>query len=331
MNVIVMDEFAIKVDELVKKFNGFVAVDGISFNIKKGELFGILGPNGAGKSTTIYVLTTILQPTTGSARVSGFDITKKPEMVRRSIGIVFQDSTLDTYLSAKDNLDIHGRLYGMDGEERRRRIDEVLELVELTEWKDKIVKKFSGGMKRRLEIARGLMHKPKVLFLDEPTLGLDPQTRRHIWEYIQKLKDEGITIILTTHYLEEADHLCDRIAILDRGRIVALDSPAKLKNVIGGNVLEIETDDPAALEAALKKSKECKNFKREGNKLTLRMDGTCGDITGVLKLAGKRKIRIGSIGFHRPSLEDVFIHYTGRSIREEKAEKGRMRRRAHGY
>lgn len=321
----------IKVDKLTKTFNGFTAVDEISFSVKRGELFGILGPNGAGKSTTIYMLTTVIRPTSGSAYINGFEISTNPEQVRRSIGITFQDTTLDNYLSAKDNLDIHGRLYGMNKEEREKRIEEVLELVELTEWKNQIVRKFSGGMKRRLEIARGLMHKPQILFLDEPTLGLDPQTRRHIWDYIVKLKDEGITIILTTHYLEEADYLCDRIAILDHGKIVAMDTPSGLKNVLKGNVLEVEASDLDKLESILVKSKICTKPRKIGGKLILSMENSCNDITKIINLAKNNKIKIDSIGFHRPSLEDVFIYYTGKSIREEKPEKHGKMRRAHRH
>ncbi|MCX6773859.1 MAG: ATP-binding cassette domain-containing protein, partial [Candidatus Micrarchaeota archaeon] len=239
---------AMEVNGLVKKFNGFTAVDGISFNVRKGELFGLLGPNGAGKSTTIYMLTTLIEPTSGSAFVNGFDVKNDPDNVRKSIGIVFQDPTVDTRLTAYDNLDIHGRLYGMDGKLREAKINEVLGLVELTEWKDKMVKTFSGGMRRRLEIARGLMHTPKILFLDEPTLGLDPQTRRHIWSYIEKLREKGITIIITTHYLEEADYLCDRIAIIDHGQIKVLDAPKNLKNEIGGSVISVTSREPQKLE-----------------------------------------------------------------------------------
>jgi len=324
-------ESMIDVNGLTKSFNGFIAVDRISFNVKKGELFGILGPNGAGKSTTIYMLTTVLRPTAGKAMVNGFEISAQPEQVRKSIGITFQDSTIDNYLSAKDNLDIHGRLYGMSNEDRAKRIDEVLELVELSDWKNQIVRKFSGGMKRRLEIARGLMHKPQILFLDEPTLGLDPQTRRHIWDYIVKLKNEGITIILTTHYLEEADALCDRIAILDHGKIVALDTPSRLKNVLKGNVLEVESPDLDKLESVLIKSKICSKPRKIGGKLILSMEKNCNDISRIIDIAKKNKISLESIGFHRPSLEDVFIYYTGKSIREEKAEKHRGRMRGHGH
>jgi daunorubicin resistance ABC transporter ATP-binding subunit len=236
---------AIKVEELLKKFNGFTAVDRISFDVSYGELFGLLGPNGAGKTTTINILSTLLKPTSGYAEVAGFDIRKRRDEVRRSIGIVFQDPTLDTKLTGKENLLFHAMLYGIKKEEAEKRMKEVLELVELEDRADTLVEKYSGGMKRRLEIARGLIHRPKVLFLDEPTLGLDAQTRRRIWDYIKKLnKETGITMILTTHYMEEADYLCDRIAIIDHGKIVAIDNPTNLKNMLGGDVviLEIEGD-----------------------------------------------------------------------------------------
>jgi len=325
---------AIVVDKLEKKFNGFTAVDKISFTVKKGELFGFLGPNGAGKSTTIYMLTTLIPPTSGTATVNGFDIRTQSEQARKSIGIVFQDQTLDTYLTAYDNLDIHGRLYGMnDAQARNARIKEVLELVELTEWKDKVVKTFSGGMKRRLEIARGLLHTPEILFLDEPTLGLDPQTRRHIWQYIQKLREKGIAMMLTTHYLEEADYLCDRVAIIDRGVIKALDTPANLKGAIGGNVIRIETKDVQKLAGMLSKSGCCEKPRIEGDIVSFEAKDGGKLVPKILESAAKEKIAILNIEIRTPSLEDVFIQYTGSSIREEKGQGGgfMMMRRSHGF
>jgi len=324
---------AMEVAGLVKKFNGFTAVDGISFGVRHGELFGLLGPNGAGKSTTIYMLATLIEPTAGSAKVNGFDIRTQSEEVRNSIGIVFQDPTVDTRLSAYDNLDIHGRLYGMDSKLRKERIGEVLELVELTDWKDKMVKTFSGGMRRRLEIARGLMHTPKILFLDEPTLGLDPQTRRHIWSYIEKLRKQGITIILTTHYLEEADYLCDRIAIIDHGKIKVLDSPRNLKGIIGGNVISVESRDPAGLSRVFEKKGFSKNPRITGNKVNFDAKDGGRLVPKVLEAALDAGIEVESIEVHTPSLEDVFIYYTGSSIREEKAAPSGMMmgRRAHGH
>ena len=229
---------AIKVESLTRKFNGLVAVEAISFSVEQGEVFGFLGPNGAGKTTTINMLCTLLKPTSGVARVGCCDITKEPNKVRREIGIIFQDPSLDDRLTADDNLRFHGYLYHMNKDVIERRIPEVLELVELSERRKEIVKRFSGGMKRRLEIARGLMHCPKILFLDEPTIGLDPQTRAHIWDYVLKMrKESGLTIFMTTHYMQEAE-VCDRIAIIDHGKIVALDTPAKLKETNGESTLE---------------------------------------------------------------------------------------------
>jgi len=316
---------AVQTKELTKKFNGFTAVDGLTFDIKKGELFGLLGPNGAGKSTTIYMLTTLLKPTSGTAIVGGYDVNEEPDKVRERIGIVFQDQTLDTYLTAFDNLDIHGRLYGMKKEERMKRIDEVLDLVELSEWKNKPVKTFSGGMRRRLEIARGLMHTPSILFLDEPTLGLDPQTRRHIWSYIEKLRKEDITILLTTHYLEEADHLCDRVAIIDHGKIKVLDTPENLKKQIGGYVVKISANNIERFADALRKEKF--EITVDGDTLSLKTKDIWSAIKTSSEIAKKSKTTITNIETHAPSLEDVFIHYTGMDIRKEKAEGGEMQKR----
>ena len=240
----------IEVKELTKIFDGNVkAVDGISFNVKKGEILGFLGPNGAGKTTTLNMLSTLLQPTGGTATVNGHDILTEPDAVRRSIGYVFQDTTLDIELTGRENLDFHGRLYGLERNTRHQRIKEVLELVQLTDRADNFVKTYSGGMKRRLEIARGLLHHPQVLFLDEPTLGLDPQTRRSIWEHILCLNQEKeVTIILTTHYTEEADYLCKRILIIDFGKVVVLDTPDNLKARLEGDIVTLLFKDPVAIE-----------------------------------------------------------------------------------
>ncbi len=239
----------IEVDDLTKVFNAQVtAVDGISFDVKEGEILGFLGPNGAGKTTTLNMLSTVLKPTSGTATVNGYDIVEESDAVRRSIGYVFQDPTLDLELTGRENLDFHGRLYHLNKSIRQQRIAEMLELVQLTDRADNLVKTYSGGMKRRLEIARGLLHHPKVLFLDEPTLGLDPQTRRSIWEHIQQLNNQkNVTIILTTHYTEEADYLCGRILIIDFGSIVALDTPEKLKARLEGDVVSLAFKDPATL------------------------------------------------------------------------------------
>jgi len=239
----------IEVSGLTKVFDGSVrAVDEINFVVKGGEILGFLGPNGAGKTTTLNMLSTLLKPTSGTATVNGHDIVEEPDAVRRSIGYVFQDPTLDIELTGRENLDFHGRLYGINRSLRKQRIEEMLEVVQLTDRADNLVKTYSGGMKRRLEIARGLLHHPQVLFLDEPTLGLDPQTRRSIWEHIQRLNQEKkITIILTTHYTEEADYLCDRILIIDFGKIVALDTPDKLKAKLEGDVVSLTFKAPAMI------------------------------------------------------------------------------------
>ncbi len=229
----------IEAKNLTKKFNGFTADDGISFDIAKGEIFAFLGPNGAGKSTTIKMLTTLLSPTEGEIKLNGFDPVQNPDDVRRSFGIVFQDPSLDDELTAYENMEFHGVLYGLPKKERREKIEQLLNFVELWDRKDDFVKKFSGGMKRRLEIARGLLHHPKILFLDEPTLGLDPQTRNHMWSYLKELnKSEGITVFFTTHYMEEAENVAQRIAIIDHGKIVASGTPAELKASTNSDSLE---------------------------------------------------------------------------------------------
>ncbi len=318
---------AIKVEGLVKKFNGFTAVDSLSFDVSYGELFGLLGPNGAGKTTTINMLCTLLKPTSGIAQVAGFDIKRNRDEVRKSIGIVFQDPTLDTKLTGRENLDFHAMMYGMPKEERKRRIKEVLEIVELEDKADILVEKYSGGMKRRLEIARGLIHRPTVLFLDEPTLGLDTQTRRRIWDYIKQLnKENGITMILTTHYMEEADYLCDRVAIIDHGRIIAMDSPSNLKNMLGGDVVFIEVE--GEIYPFLEKIKELKWIKslrvQDG---LLRMSMELGErkIPPLIHLAEKNGLKVNSVNLHKPSLEDVFLFFTGRKIREGDGEQGEKR------
>jgi ABC-2 type transport system ATP-binding protein len=309
---------AIMIKNLTKKYGSFTAVDSINLEIKHGELFGLLGPNGAGKTTTLNMLATMITPTSGSAMVNDIEITNQ-DSVRRSIGMVFQDPSLDDDLTGRENLEFHGRMYHMPKDLRKKRIDEVLKLVGLEDKAKLLIKTYSGGMKRRLEIARGLMHHPKILFLDEPTLGLDPQTRRGIWDYIQKLnKDEGLTIILTTHYMEEADYLCDRIAIIDNGKIIALDTPEDLKNVMGGDVLNLETREVEKLYEILKFDwvKDKKKF--DGYlKVTVADGGSA--IPNILKASSEAKIKIESVHLKRPSLEDVFIHYTGRTIREQEA------------
>ena len=313
--------FAIETKNLVKEFDGLIAVNNVSLKIKYGEIFALLGPNGAGKTTIINILSTLLKPTKGIARVNGYDVVREAYKVRESIGIVFQESILDDRLTARENLDIHGRLYHMDKEERKKRIEEVLEMVGLKHRADSIIKTFSGGMRRRLEIARGLMHKPKILFLDEPTLGLDPQTRRHIWEYIELLKKEGITVLLTTHYMEEADYLADRIAIIDRGKIVAEGSPSQLKDSIGGDIIKIECKNNVRVFEKL-----CNKFdaKKVNGHIVIKVKEAEKAIPKIFEMVGEE---INSITYKEPSLEDVFIHYTGRAFRDEEIKEPKLRMR----
>jgi ABC-2 type transport system ATP-binding protein len=327
---------AIKAENLVKTFDGFTAVDRISFAVEEGELFGLLGPNGAGKTTTINMLSTLLRPTAGSATVAGFDVARDRDAVRQSIGIVFQEPALDGRLTGRENLEFHTMMYGLGKVERRRRIDEVLALVELTDKAATLVDKYSGGMKRRLEIARGLTHRPKVLFLDEPTLGLDTQTRRHIWEYIRKLnKEAGVTIILTTHYMEEADFLCDRVAIMDHGRFAALDTPARLKDLLGGDVVSLETEgDAAAFLEALRGEAWIKRTRVLDGVLSLTMDKGERRIAELVVKAQEQGVSVTCVNLHKPSLEDVFLHFTGRTIRENEADQSERLRDAmkrHGW
>jgi len=326
---------AIRVDGLVKTFDGFTAVDRISFSVGEGELFGLLGPNGAGKTTTINVLSTLLRPTAGTAVVAGFDVGRDRDAVRKSIGIVFQEPALDGRLTGRENLEFHTMMYGLGKAERNRRIEEVLALVELTEKAATLVEKYSGGMKRRLEIARGLTHRPKVLFLDEPTLGLDAQTRRHIWEYVRRLnKDAGVTIILTTHYMEEADFLCDRVAIMDHGTFVALDTPARLKDTLGGDVVSLELEgDSAAFLDELGRLDWIKRSKLHDDVLSLTTEKGERRIPELVMLARQHGVTVNCVNLRKPSLEDVFLHFTGRTIREQEAsqsERNRAMMMGHG-
>ncbi|MFH1127548.1 MAG: ATP-binding cassette domain-containing protein [archaeon] len=319
---------AIKVEKLTKKFGDFVAVDSLSFAVKTGELFGLLGPNGAGKTTTINILSTLLKSTSGHAEVAGFDVSLHKDDVRRSIGIVFQEPALDFQLTGRENLEFHAMMYGMQKKLRDERINEVLSLVELKDKADVLVENYSGGMKRRLEIARGLIHRPKVLFLDEPTLGLDPQTRRHIWEYIQKLNKEGqVTIILTTHYMEEADYLCDRIAIIDNGKIVAMDTPAKLKDVLGGDAICLEIEgDVKKFRDVLSGFKWVQKIKERERHIDITAVSGEKRIPELMSAAEKTGTNVVSVNLHKPSLEDVFLHFTGKTIREEEASQGERNR-----
>ena len=317
----------IHLDGLTKRFGDFMAVDGISFDIAEGEIFGFLGPNGAGKTTTLMMLVTLLDPTEGKATVNGYDISTQKDEVRKSIGIVFQDESLDEELTAAENMDFHGRLYGVPKAERREGIDDLLELVGLSERRDDLVKTFSGGMRRRLEIARGLLHAPTVLFLDEPTLGLDPQTRNHVWDYIDKLRrEQNVTVVITTHYMDEADKLADRIAIIDHGEIIALDTSDNLKSIVGGGVISIRSEQNDLVSQRLHELDWVEHLNHHNGLVDVNADDVGQRVAEVIKLLDRAEIAVQSVTMHTPTLEDVFLHYTGRTIREEEAS-GRNRMR----
>lgn len=305
----------ISIKNLTKKFENLTAVDNLNLEIKEGEIFGLLGPNGAGKTTTLFMLTTLKPPTSGTATINNYDIIKDSDKVRKSIGIVFQDPSSDEILTGYENLKLHGWLYDMPDELREDRIKEVLELVDLTNRKDDLVKKYSGGMRRRLELARGLMHHPKVLFLDEPTLGLDPQSRDYIWSYIEKLaKEEKITIVITTHYMDEADKLCDRLAIIDYGKIIVLGTPEELKKELGGDIIKLKGKNLNV--ETLKNLSYVKNISVSRDEICLTVENANMHIQDILKIIGK----VDSTEIRSPTLDDVFIHYTGRIIREDSPE-----------
>ncbi|MFH1106063.1 MAG: ATP-binding cassette domain-containing protein, partial [Candidatus Aenigmatarchaeota archaeon] len=298
--------------DIRKEFKNLVAVDNLNIEVEEGEIFGLLGPNGAGKTTLISMLCTILKPTSGTATINGYDIIEQENDVRKSIGIVFQEQSLDDKLTGEENLEMHAVLYKVPKDARMKRIDDVLALVELKDRANDLVKTYSGGMRRRLEIARSLIHYPKVLFLDEPTLGLDPQTREHVWNYITELaKREKITVVLTTHYLEEADSLCGRIAIIDHGKIVACDTPMNLKNSLGGDSIIIKTPDA---ELAQKTFYDSKVF--DGS-IVLSVENAEKGMAAVIDKARKNNIEITEISMRKPSLNEVFLRLTGREIREE--------------
>ncbi len=305
----------IDVRDLTRRFGEFTAVDAISFDVREGEVFAFLGPNGAGKSTTINMLCTLARPTAGHVTIAGFDVATRPKAVRRNIGLVFQDQTLDDRLTAQENLRFHAVLYRVPSGEVDARIARVLELVDLSDRRYDLVSEFSGGMARRLEIARALMHVPRVLFLDEPTIGLDPQTRTLMWEDVLRLREEAnVTVFLTTHYMDEAEY-ADRIAIIDRGKIVALDTPQALKAQIGADTVDLGTTDDAAAIAALQRagyrvepvSGEARVFVENGENAVAALIETVG-------------VPVLNVHVHRPTLDDVFLHYTGRQIREAHAD-----------
>jgi ABC-2 type transport system ATP-binding protein len=310
---------AIEVEKIVKRFGDFTAVNGVSFTVEPGEIFGLLGPNGAGKSTLIRMLTTLLPPTSGTARVGGFDIVARANDVRRAIGVIPQAMTSDLELTVRENLLIHAKLYGVPRDRRKRIIGELLEAVELTAWADKPVKNLSGGMRRRAEIARGLVHEPRIFFLDEPTTGLDPVSRVAVWEMLQQIKSQrDLTVLLTTHYMDEADRLCNRIAIVDHGELVALDAPMTLKaSIPGKNVLEVSFGPtPADWEQRLRALPGVENVLARDH--VVRLASTNGPATtlALMEAAERAGVAVQSLSVQSTSLDDVFVHYTGRDLRD---------------
>jgi ABC-2 type transport system ATP-binding protein len=316
---------AVEVHDLTKRYGDLAAVDGIDFSVAQGEIFAFLGPNGAGKSTTIKMLCTLAHPTSGRAVVAGFDVATQAKSVRRHIGLVFQEQTLDDQLTAEENLRFHAVLYGVPHDQVNERITRVLDLVALSDRRKDLVSAYSGGMARRLEIARGMLHTPKVLFLDEPTVGLDPQTRALIWDDIQRLRmEEGVTIFLTTHYMDEAEY-AERIAIIDHGSIIALDTPDVLKALVGTDTVEVETADDEAALASLTRA-GYKVERTEGG-LTAFVADEEAAVGPIVAAAG---VPVRTVRAHRPTLDDVFLHFTGREIREQHGEAVSMFARAHG-
>jgi ABC-2 type transport system ATP-binding protein len=317
-----MSDPIIEVRDLSHAYGDVRAVDTISFSVNRGEVFAFLGPNGAGKSTVINVLITLLSIQTGEVSIAGHDVRTAPEMVRRSIGIVFQEVTLDRDMTVWEILEFHGRLYNLPREERRQRIEELLALVELEEKRNARTKELSGGMKRRLEIARGLMTRPQVLFLDEPTIGLDPQTRIRMWEYLRAVNRTGTTIFLTTHYMDEADHLSNRISIIDHGSIIVTGTPLELKNALGEDVMYLETSDTARTESVLANLAPVRDVrkKRNGVVFTVTEDGT-RLLPVVMDTIREQGIAITAVNLKKPSMDDVFVHYTGRDMRDEGAQR----------
>jgi ABC-2 type transport system ATP-binding protein len=322
--------YSVETRSLSKSFGTVDAVNDISFAVKSGEIFGFLGPNGAGKSTTIMILTTLLKPTSGQALVSGFDVLTQAKQVRQSIGYVQQESTVDEYLTGRENLLLQARLNHIPKDQINKRIDDVLELIELSDKQNDPVVTYSGGMRKRLDIAGGLLHHPKVLFLDEPTVGLDIQTRRKIWEYIEKIhKEFDMTIFLTTHYMEEADQLCDRIGIIDHGKIQIIDSPENMKNAMGNEVISLtfENGDSENFLSQLRQIDLIKKINEDNNKLTLFASKGTEVIPKIFQISSDLKIKIISISLTQPTLDDVFISYTGREIRDD--DTGFNRKREH--
>jgi ABC-2 type transport system ATP-binding protein len=315
---------AVEVSKITKKYGSITAVNEVSFDVSSGEIFGFLGPNGAGKTTLIRILTTLVKPTGGSARVAGRDVVKEPDAVRREIGVVPQAMTSDLDLTGLENMDIYARFYGMPSTERKERIKYLLEMVGLTSRANDLVATYSGGMRRRLEIARALVHKPEILFLDEPTIGLDPQSRIVIWDFLRKLREgDSMTLFLTTHYMDEAETLCSRVAIIDAGKIIVLGSPEELKSQIPGNdIVSIGVENLSeSLIEGIKNLLFVHKVKTEDNSLRVYVDSGAQNLPVLLEEVKASGVKILSAMIHEQSLEDVFIHHTGRSIREEEAKK----------
>jgi ABC-2 type transport system ATP-binding protein len=324
--------YSIETKSLTKSFGDLVAVNNISFSVEKGEIFGFLGPNGAGKSTTMMIFTTLLKPTSGKALIAGFDVTKDAKQVRENIGFVQQETTVDEYLTGRENLLLQAKLNHIPKNEINQRIDEVLELIELSDKQDQAVVTYSGGMRKRLDIAGGLLHHPKVLFLDEPTVGLDIQTRRKIWQYIKKIHVEfEMTIFVTTHYMEEADSLCDRIGIMDHGKIQVIDTPENMKNALGNEIISLVVDtnnNHDSFLEELKKIEFIKKINEDNLKLTLFTSNGTEVIPKIFQISSKLDIKINSISLTQPTLDDVFISYTGHEIRDDDSKYNRRREHA---
>jgi ABC-2 type transport system ATP-binding protein len=313
--------YAIEVRHIVKKYSDFTAVNDVSFNVKEGEIFGLLGPNGAGKSTLIRMMTTLIPITSGTACIAGHEVWKDPDAARRLIGVIPQALTSDLDLTVEENLNIYAKLYDVPAKERKRSIDELLGLVDLTKWRDAQTKTLSGGMRRRLEIARGLVHHPKIFFLDEPTTGLDPVSRVAVWEMLGNIKNQRrLTILITTHYMDEADRLCDRIAIVDHGKLVALDTPMALKaSVPGSNVIEAQFENPPTdWEERLHALDDVTSVQHEGGGMYRVLTGNGSrTTTGLVEMAVQAGVSVKSLSVQNTTLDDVFVHYTGRQLRDE--------------
>ena len=317
---------AIETKQLTKAYGSLKAVDSLDITVEPGEIFGLLGPNGAGKTTTVSMLCTILKPTFGTATVNGFDIVREANKVRKSIGIVFQEPSVDDRLTGRENLFMHANLYGVPASEQKERINRILKLVELEDRADDLLRTYSGGMRRRLELGRGLIHYPKVLFLDEPTVGLDPQTRDHIWKYIKELKEaHDITVVLTTHYMDEADRLSDRIAIMDHGKIVVLDSPSKLKETLEGDVITVRANNIQTLSELVSKWLGLNQNQIVDGALEITVRNGKAVMPRIMELATQNNVYVESLLLRQPNLEDVFLHYTGKSIRQDSS------RELHGF